>query len=292
MSSIFGTFGDDTLAGTAADESFYGWGGDDTIMGGAGNDAIYGGKGMDTAKYAGASTEYVITPLYAGKTDVFQGFSIAHKKGTDGIDTISYDVEKIEFQDKTIQIESKEHASYADLPVGLYQFFITAFNAVPGVTYMDQLAEAWNYGLSLKEIVNIFTTKTQFTDTYPASLDHGQLAIGLTDNIVRNSASSQAKAEAVQDITWCLDNGWSVGDVIYQVFGNLAVKPLDDATWGNTAKLFANEVAVAKYYTENLNQSTTDLATLRHVMASVSEHTNVQSDEAIAQLIGISLLTS
>ena len=266
--------------------------GDDVFIVGVGNDTVSGGDGVDTVKYNGHSTAYKITPLFTGGDQIFLGFSVTDLNGDYGVDKIYSDTEKIEFQNKTIHIESRDHASYADLPVGLYQFFITAFNAAPGVTYMDQLAEAWKYGLSVKEIVNIFTTKTQFTDVYPSSLDHSQLATALTNNIVKNSASNEAKAEAVLDITASLDNNWSVGDVIYQIFGNLAVKPLDDLKWGNTARLLANEVAVAKYYTETLDQSTTDLATLQSIMAPISEYSDIHSVDAIVQLIGVSLLSS
>jgi hypothetical protein len=41
----------------------------------------------------------------------------------------------------------------------LYRFFSIAFVAAPGVTYMGQLVETADYGLSIKQIVNIFTTK-------------------------------------------------------------------------------------------------------------------------------------
>ena len=271
---------------------FNGTAGDDVFIVGAGNDTVSGRGGVDTVRYSGNSTSYKITPLFTGGDETFIGFSVTDLKGNGGVDTIYSDTEKIAFQNKTIHIDFREHGSYADLPVGLYQFFITAFNAAPGVTYMEQLAEAWRFGLSVKEIVNIFTTKTQFTDVYPSSLDHGQLATALTNNIVKNSASSESKAEAVRDITASLDSNWSVGDVIYQVFGNLAVKPLDDLKWGNTARLLANEVAVAKYYTETLDQGTTDLATLKSIMAPVSEYSDVSSADGIVQLIGISLLSS
>ena len=46
-------------------------------------------------------------------------------------------------------------------PDQLYQFFAVAFNAAPGVTYMSQLLDAANSGLTVKQIVNIFTTKSQ-----------------------------------------------------------------------------------------------------------------------------------
>ena len=41
---------------------------------------------------------------------------------------------------------------------GLYHFFVVAFAAAPGATYMGQLAEAVNFGLPLNQIVEIFTT--------------------------------------------------------------------------------------------------------------------------------------
>ena len=190
-----------------------------------------------------------------------------------------------------VNIESKPHGSYADLPVGLYQFFITAFNAAPGVTYMDQLAEAYRYGLSVKQIVDIFTTKSQFTDVYPTSLSHAQLAQALVNNIVKTSASEATKQAAVKDITDAMTLAkWTVGQVIYQVFGNLANFAYSDPMWGNTAKQFANQIAVAKTYTDTLGQSTSDLATLKSVMAPVSHLSDVSTQELQISLIGQALL--
>jgi hypothetical protein len=116
------------------------------------------------------------------------------------------------------------------------------------------------------------------------------MATQLVNNIVKNSATT-AKSEAIADIKGALDIGWTVGDVIYTVFGNLAHKSLNDNTWGNTARQFNNEIAVAKYYTEVLNQSTTDLETLRDVIQPVTQSTDVSSDVVVAQLIGVSLMT-
>ena len=117
------------------------------------------------------------------------------------------------------------------------------------------------------------------------------MATQLVNNIVKNSASTSAKTEAISDIKGALDLGWTVGDVIYTVFGNLARKDLSDPNWGNTAKQFNNEIAVAKYYTEVLNQSTTDLETLRDAIQPVTQTTDVSSDVVIAQIIGVSLMT-
>ena len=78
--------------------------------------------------------------------------------------------------------------------------------------------------------------------------------------------------------------------MVYTIFGNLANKPADDPNWAGTAQQFANQVAVSKYYTETLGQSTDDITTLRSVMAAVSNTSDVSSDEAIASLIGVALL--
>lgn len=172
---------------------------------------------------------------------------------------------------------------------GLYHFFVIAFGAAPGTVYMGQLAEAYNFGLGLQQIVEIFTTKPQFTDTYPTSLSNRDLAVALVGNVVKNSAPETTRLEAINDITAALDFGWSRGRMIYQVFGNLANKPLEDAIWGTTAKQFQNALAVARYYTETLEQNSTNMATLRSVIGSVDHNSDVSTPQKIAELIGLAV---
>jgi uncharacterized delta-60 repeat protein len=279
---LVGTADADTLTGGAGDDTVLGLASDDRLTGNAGNDQLDGGGGVDSAHFNGAANHYHLT--FAGDQIVLHDYA-----GNDGTDTLTR-VETLQFADKSVIVESGAHGSYADLPVELYHFFIVAFNAAPGVEYMDQLAEAYRYGLSVKQIVDIFTTKHQFTDVYPTSLSHTALGLELANQIIKNSATAEAKAQAASDIRDALDIGWTVGDVIYTVFGNLANKPLSDPTWGNTARQFANEIAVAKVYTEMLNQNTTDLQTLRDVLAPVDAFTDVSTVAAITQLIGDALL--
>lgn len=248
---------------------------------------VDGGAGYDTMRYSSASGDYLLRP--EGSTWVVS------KKSPGLLNDSVVNIECLQFSDKQVIIQATSHGSYSDLPDALYQFFITAFGAAPGVTYMNQLAEAyrWFNGKEadpIKTIVDIFTSKSQFTDLYPTTLDAHSLAIQLVDRIVRTSATHSAKTEAANEIQWCLENDWSVGDVIHTVFGNLATKSRADSTWGNTAKQFANEIVVAKYYTDTLSQSTTDLATLREILAEVSASTDVSSDEVVAHLIGVALI--
>ena len=179
---------------------------------------------------------------------------------------------------------------------GLYHFFVVAFAAAPGVTYMGQLADAYNYfsGLpaaagaksALEQIVEIFTTKSQFTGVYPTTLSNRELATELVSRIVKSSASEATKASAVDDIEAALGIGWSRGKMLFTVFGNLAAKPLTDPVWGGTAKQFQNELAVARYFTETLAYDTTDLNVLRQVLDSVGPDTDVSGPTQLAQIIG------
>ena len=161
----------------------------------------------------------------------------------------------------------------------LYRFFAVAFGAAPGVTYMGQLIEAAEWGLSIKEIVNIFTTKPQFTDTYPLSMSNIEFATKLVNNVVGASANELAKQEAINDIVSALSlPNWTRGDVIYAVFNNLATKPESDGKWFGTAKKMANQVVYAKYYTETMRQDSLDLTTLRSVIATVNQNSSVTSN--------------
>jgi hypothetical protein len=156
----------------------------------------------------------------------------------------------------------------------LYRFFAVAFGAAPGVTYMGQLIEAAEWGLSIKEIVNIFTTKPQFTDTYPVSMSNADFASKLVENVVGSSATSQAKQEAVNDIVSALSlPNWTRGDVIYAVFNNLAKKPESDAKWYGTAKKMANQVTYAKYYTEIMKGDSLEVSLLSKVIQDISSDT-------------------
>ncbi len=158
----------------------------------------------------------------------------------------------------------------------LYQFFAVAFGAAPGTVYMGQLLDAANAGMSIKDIVNVFTTKDQFTSVYPLTLTNTEFATQLTNNVVGGSASPQAKQNAVNDIVQALAApGWTRGDVIYAVFNNLANKFPTDQEWGGTSVKMKNQVAFAKYYTEVMKGDSMTVETLQRVIRNVTESTDI-----------------
>ena len=171
----------------------------------------------------------------------------------------------------------------------LYHFCVVAFSAAPGEEFMNQMAIGYNAGMTVRDIVRVFTTKPQFTSTYSESLTNAELATLLVNNVVRNSASEATKIEGAIDIAFALDNGMTRWDMIYQVFGNLANMPLDDSQWGNTTLQFNKQTEVARYFTEAMHNTTTDMPTLRAVIGSVTAATDVSTPDVIAKLIGVEL---
>ena len=167
----------------------------------------------------------------------------------------------------------------------LYRFFAVAYNAAPGVEYLNQVDTAFNGGMSVAQIVEVFTTKHEFTDVYAESMAPADFATLLVNNVVKNSAGAEAKAEAVADIVEALAAGWSRGKVIYQIFSNLSDKDADDATWGDTSQQMENQVAVAQHFTEVQNVNTTDLTALRAVLLPVTETTDVSTTAKLEDFI-------
>jgi hypothetical protein len=253
----------------------------DTFVSGAGDHWIDGGGGVDTVLYPGRAAGYRLA--FVGS-----GIQVDDKAGLEGRDTLT-NVERLQFADRSIQIETRAHGGFRDIPPSMYQFFILAFGAAPGVEYLQQCADAYRGGADVKRITNVFTSKSQFTDIYPTSLGKRELATKLVANVVGDSATQAAKDEAINDITLAMNNGLGVGDMIFTVFSNLATKT-GDAKWGGTAQLFFNQIAVAKYYTEVLNQSTTDRATLASAISMVKADSDVSTEAAIVTLIGQGLL--
>jgi Ca2+-binding RTX toxin-like protein len=173
----------------------------------------------------------------------------------------------------------------------MYRFFAVAFNAAPGTTYMDQLYDAVTSGMSTEQIVEVFTSKSQFTNVYPRFMSNKDFATKLVNNVVGSSATDAAKATAVADIEAALASGYSRGKVVYQIFTNLANKTADDATWAGTAKQMANQVEVSKYYTQTLLQGSEDLATLQKVIAGVTKDTAVGTTAALQSIIDAAVPT-
>jgi hypothetical protein len=275
----------DHLTGNALANRIEGGNGNDTLIGGLGDDTLVGGTGEDRVEYdfeisaARLQWRNGSTPGESGQ------LGVAGPEGTDWFE----EIEHLMFTDRQLDITARAPGSGGVVSDSLYHFFIVAFGAAPGVTYLDQLAEAAGSGMSLKSIVEVFITKAQFTDVYGVDLSTQAFAQKLVANVVKGAATDAVKAQAMKDIEDAMGSGFSRADVIYTVFGNLAQKPVGDLEWGRTAQMFQNQVQVAKAYTEVLQQSTTDLDTLRSVLDEVGFTQPLASTDAAIEVALVGL---
>jgi hypothetical protein len=143
---------------------------------------------------------------------------------------------------------------------------------------MSQLREAASAGLDLRTIVNIFTTKSQFLDRYPASLSSQAFAEKLVRDIVKGSATELAQQMAITDVREALGLGLSRGDVIYAIVNNLSSKPSDDPYWAGTARLLSNQIIYARHFTDSMQSPSTDLPSLQRVLRWLNRDSSVQGD--------------
>ena len=276
-----------TLAWTSVIEHARGSSGDDYLIGNdldntiasmGGNDVIDGGNGIDTVLFLQTASSY---RLGWGAGTIM----LSARSGNDGVVQLQ-SVEMVGFPDRRVPLPTKEHASYSDLPDSLYQFFIVAFGAAPGVVYMDQIAQAYRAGATVRQIVDAFISKSQFTDTYPVALSNRAFAEKLVGNVVGSSASAANRSEAVTAVEQTLNSGAPRGQVIFTVFGNLATKPLEGDPWSGTALQFQKQVAAAKVYTDVMSMASEDLLVLRSVVSKVAPDSDIGTTDAVVQLIG------
>jgi len=175
----------------------------------------------------------------------------------------------------------------------MYQFFIIAFNGAPGTTYLGQLQAAVESGMSTLQIVDVFTNKQAFLDYYPLNMSNADFATLIVNRVIKNAATPQAKQDAVNTILEALGSGLSRGEVIYNVFGNLAARVTDPGAPGynandpylGVAKQFANQIKVAQYFTEVMGGNSSDIPYLRFVIACVTADSDVSTPAKIEDLI-------
>jgi hypothetical protein len=198
------------------------------------------------------------------------------------------------FENRQVIVEARDLGGFSDLSPALmnsvYQFFIVAFGAAPGTVYMDVIVQALRGGAPLRQVVNAFVQTDLFKATYPASLSPQALATQLVGTVVKGSASAETQAIAINQIASFVTAGSPLADVVMAVFGALAKVPQQGDVWSATSRLFAKQIAVAQHYTEVLDQSTNDRATLMAAITAVTPDSDVSNDAALVTLIGQGLM--
>lgn len=155
-----------------------------------------------------------------------------------------------------------------------YLFFAVAFNAVPGKVYAAQVVQAYEAGMTTQQIVNEFTTKAAFTNTYATTLTNSEFAQAFVANVTKGLTTPIAASvltTAIADIEAALAAGLTRGDVVYNVISNLSLKSTADLEWGPLVTMLDNKVTVAEALTEGeYALNTTDAGALTAPLASVT----------------------
>ncbi|MBU2582412.1 MAG: tandem-95 repeat protein, partial [Alphaproteobacteria bacterium] len=104
-----GGTGSDRLLGGTDNDTLFGGDDNDTLSGQSGDDTLSGGAGIDSAQFSGPIADYDIV-------QVGPDLQVTHARGTmlDGTDLVLADVERLVFQDVTLDLTSNSPPTAAD----------------------------------------------------------------------------------------------------------------------------------------------------------------------------------
>jgi len=94
---LVGTEGPDDINGFGGNDTIFGLGGNDTLIGGPGDDDLDGGEGVDTAVFAGPSTDYTFEFNAEGQLEVVHNLT--------GEEDVVTNIERFQFDDLTLTLE-------------------------------------------------------------------------------------------------------------------------------------------------------------------------------------------
>lgn len=161
----------------------------------------------------------------------------------------------------------------AQQDIDIYRSFAIAFGAAPGKTFYQAVENAYNSGLDTRTLVNLFATTSVFLERYPNTLSDAEFARRLLDNVAGNTISDAIRTGTTQVIVDAMAGGMTRGDVIYAVFNYLGNTSFQDPVWGKAAQKLANEVAISRFITTILGETSTDVRILQGYLNGVTYDT-------------------
>jgi hypothetical protein len=155
----------------------------------------------------------------------------------------------------------------------LYNLAVGMFNAAPGLTYIDALAEALNAGMSITQVYNELARKPEFQGQgfgFTDAATNDQFAAAFVDKLLDGTVTAANRTIAINFVTAQLNAGQSRGQAMQTAINALDAIPSTDPNFGQAAQLFDNRVTVARHFTETVGATTTDLNVLRNAIAPVT----------------------
>lgn len=166
--------GSDTMNGSAGNDYIIGWGGSDTLLGnggndymkgGSGNDSIHGGAGIDTAVYAGNYANYTVTQTSTG-------YTVTDRVSSEGTDTLT-NIERLQFADRILALDVNGNAGK------IYRLYQAAFNRTPDNSGLKYWINAFDSGVSFRDIAASFEKSAEYQNLYGSNLSNDGLVNAL-----------------------------------------------------------------------------------------------------------------
>ena len=149
--------------------------------------------------------------------------------------------------------------------------FVALFNAAPG-GYMSDWSNFLSAGNTVAAMYDAMASNSAFQSlsfSYSSASTNNQFAAAFASNLFATSVTAANLATATDSIRTLLDAGASRGAAMKYMVDFLRATPTTDRSWGAAAKYLADRVTVATDYTITLGGSSTSIAALQSVIASV-----------------------
>ncbi|KUJ72459.1 calcium-binding protein [Thiomicrospira sp. WB1] len=161
----------------------------------------------------------------------------------------------------------------------------TMFDAAPG-GYLQELKDIFeSVGQDLNAFASVLegTPAFQGEDFYPSSMTNEDAATKMAATYGLDT-STAAGEEAYNFFLSGLNAGTSKGALFVEANDYLA-NVGEDSDFANVAKTLDNKVAVAEYYSVEIDADNTDLTQLSKVTNNIDADTDVSTNEAISTLV-------
>jgi hypothetical protein len=162
----------------------------------------------------------------------------------------------------------------AQQQLDLYKLGVGAYQASPGIVYMNWFAGLIESGMTIADLWEFAAADPTFMQQdfgFTNAATNEQFATAFVDNVTGDTLSAENRDFAIDFITAALDGGLTRGQAMHLAIDALDAVPHDDPNFGAAAARFDNQVEVARDYTENLSGAALALATLQDTISSVDE---------------------
>jgi hypothetical protein len=156
----------------------------------------------------------------------------------------------------------------------LYKLAVGMFDAAPGLTYVDAWTRSLEAGMTMTQVFEALASSPEFE-----SLDFGftraatneQFAGALVEQLLGSTLTLANRSSGIGFVLAQLNSGLTRGQAIKTTIDALDATPASDPNFGAAAQRLDNRVDAAKFLSDFVGVTTTDVNRLRSSIAVVTE---------------------